>query len=397
MGRQPASTSKTSQRKPAAEDAGAAARREIVAQLKGPVADRLKSLVPQLAAVDDVYRTVMESPELLAACLLLFRKQRNHFADFLVDAAGQPVADDAAKLRCGRNVHEIVGMIVRSGARAYAQKRFGDPKPAKPHVVHPETQGLLRKLRELISGKWGQDESVKPKPGGRPRADLFYDAIKDNLDYEWQVPLIPHYAELPPKLIAELGRGLTTLRTPDGIAALANIGRHSMDEARKILSDDMMREMLDTQPLAAQGVAFLGKAKYEFMHEAVYGKMGAKFWEMCKDTGRLEAMEDKNAKDLEEMAEFLHVIGPDTINRMIDKLQIYQLAIFLETAWKSLGADKFAAIFGSPGKPALIRTFTEKAAAFKLEAADPAGDFASRLPDIFKAYLLHPQGYDRGL
>ena len=108
-------------------------------------------------------------------------------------------------------------------------------------------------------------------------------------------------------------------------------------------------------------------------------------------------MEDKNVKDLEEMAHYLHLIGPDTINRMIDKLQVYQLAVFLEAAWHTLGEDKFVAVFGSPGNKQLIKTFTEKAAAFKLDSADPAKDFADRLPDIFKAYLLNPKGYERGL
>ncbi len=382
--------------KAAPDDAAAARRREILGQLKGPVAQRFKELIPSLAGVDDVYGTVMESPELLHGCLQLFRKQRSQFSDFLVGADGKVVADDKTPLRCERSVDDIVGMIVRSGARAYAKKRFGDGPREKPPVIQPETQGLLKKLAQLVVGKWGEHEAPRPRKGRSP-AEEFYAAIKDNLDYDWQVPLIPHYAELPVRLVAELGKGLTTLRTVEGIHTLANIGRHSMDEARKILSDDMMREMLDTQPLAAQGVAFLGKAKYEFLHEAVYGHMGTNFWEMCKDTERLEAMEDKNAKDLGEMAEYLHIIGPKTIDRMVDKLQFYQLAIFLETAWRMLGAEKFAEIFGSPGKPALIRTFTEKAAAFKLEPDDPAADFANRLPDIFKAYLLHPKGYEQGL
>lgn len=376
-------------------DAGAQQKHRIIATLKGPVAETLRKLIPTLAPLEDPYRTVMESPELLYGCLLVFRKQRGKFAEFLVDAEGRPVTDDTTPLSCGRSVEDIVGMIVRSGARAYAQKRFVDPAP-KPHVVEPHTRSLLEKLAALVTGNWREEERPKPRPN-RSYAEDFYEAIRDNLDQDWQVPLIPHYAELPAKLIRELGRGLTTLRNPEAIAALANIGRKNVDEARKILSDDMMREMLDTQPLAAQGVAFLGKAKYEFMHGAVYGRMGARFWEMCKDVDRLEAMEDKNARDLNEMAAYLHIIGPETINRSIEKLQVYQLAVFLDTAWHVLGEREFTAVFGVPGKPALVKRFAEKAATFKLDPSDPGADFAARLPDIFKAYLLSPKGYEKGL
>ncbi len=371
---------------------------DIRQQLQGPIAQRLQQLIPQLAAVDDVYMTVMESPELLHACLQLFRKQRSRFADFLVDGDGHGVAADDRPLRCGRSVDEIIGMIVRSGARAYALKRFGEPKPDKAHVVHPQTQGLLRKLTALVIGKWAGE--APPPPGNKAppsHAKAFYAAIKENLDYDWQVPLIPHYAELPVKLIGELGRGLTTLRTAEGIAALANIGRHSLDQARRILSDDMMREMLDHEPLAAQGVAFLGKAKYDFLHQAVYGRMGKNFWQMCRDVDRLEAMEDKNAKDLEQLASHLHIVGGHTINAMTDKLQVYQLSVFLDVARDILGAERFVTIFGAPGDKALIRVFVDKAAAFRLDSEDPAADFSGRCPDIFNAYLLNPTGYARRL
>lgn len=391
---QPVNVSAVSGQRPGASSAKA----EILKQLKGPISQRFRELIPQLAAVDDIYKTVMENPELLHACLQLFRKQRGRFAEFLVDSDGRSVTTDDRPLRCGRSVDEIVGMIVRSGARAYALKRFGEPKADRPHVVHPETQGLLQKLAALVTGKWGGEAPPMPGKKAPPsHAKAFYEAIKDNLGYDWQVTLIPHYAELPVKLVRELGGGLTTLRTAEGIAALANIGRHNMDQARRILSNDMMREMLDHEPLAAQGVAFLGKAKYDFLHQAVYGRMGVNFWQMCRDVDRLAAMEDKNAKDLEQLAAHLHVVGADTINAMTDKLQVYQLGPFLDIARDTLGAERFTAIFGAPGDKTLIRMFVDKAAAFRLDTADPAADFAGRLPDVFKAYLLNPTGYARRL
>ena len=84
--------------------------------------------------------------------------------------------------------------------------------------------------------------------------------------------------------------------------------------------------------LAAKGVAFLGKERYEFLHGAVYDKMGEKFWEMCVDCDRLEAMEVQNAKDLENMAEWLHQISGETINQIVHYLQFNQIPIFLGVA-----------------------------------------------------------------
>lgn len=379
----------------APDDPSLRQKRQIIASLKGPVAARLQELIPTLAPLEDPYHTAMENPELLFGCLQVFRKQRGRFAEFLVDAGGRPVADDDTPLSCGRSVNDIIGMIVRSGARQYAMKRFvAQEGPA--HIFEPLTRTLLDALARLVAGRWGESERPRSRPD-RAYAEEFYEAIRDQLEHDWQVPLIPHYAELPARLIRELGRGLGTLHNPAAIAALANIGRHNMDEARRILSEPMMREMLDNQPLAAQGIAFLGKANYEFLHGAVYGRMGVRFWEMCRDTERLAAMAGRNARDLAEMSGYLHLLGAETISRLIETLQPFQLSIFLETALQTLGEEQFTAIFGVGGKAALARLFIERAAAFKLEPTDAAADFGQRLPDIFRAYLLSPKSYEKGL
>jgi len=374
-------------------DPDALHRKEIIRTIKGPLFDRITSLIPALASYPDPYGQVIATPDLLHACLQLVRTRRDKFQDFMVDSAGAPVLVDDLPLRCERSVDQVISMVVRSGAKAYAQRRFAPPESSKP-PPKPEAKSLLEKVVALVSGKWGEAEIPKP---GLTQADHFYNAIKDFLDYDWQVPLIPYFAELPVKLIRELGRGVTTLRTPDGILALADIGRHSLDQAKRILSDAMMREMLDTQPLAAKGIAFLGKERYDFLHGAVYDKMGEKFWEMCVDCERLEAMEVQNAKDLEQMASHLHILSADSINQIIRFLQFAQIPIFLEIGSDKLGEEKFGEIFGTPGNKKLTKMFCEKISVARLDPADPDGDLRRKLPDIFTAYLRAPADFERGL
>ena len=377
-------------------DKDAAFRKEIITTIKGPVTDKVTKLIPALAAFPNPYTSVLATPDLLYACMQLVRTKRELFGEFLVDSAGNPVTEDDKPLRCERSLNQIISMVVRSGAKAYAAKRFAPPEAdAKAQAkTRPEPKSLLEKITALVSGKWGDAEVPKPSP---THADVFYNAISDYLDYDWQVPLIPYFAELPVKLIREMGRGVTTLRTPEGIAALADIGRHSMDQAKRILSDDMMREMLDTQPLAAKGVAFLGKERYDYLHGTVYDKMGEKFWEMCVDTDRLEAMEVQNAKDLEQMASHLHILSGEAINQMVRFLQFSQIPIMLEVGTEKLGEEKFSEIFGVPGNKKLIKMFCEKIKVAKLEPDDPDADLRKKLPDIFNAYLRAPADFERGL
>ena len=379
-------------------DKDAELRKDIIRTIKGPVTERVASLVPVLAASPEPYNTVISSPELLYACIQLVRTKRELFQDLLVDAAGAPVTDDIIPLRCGRNMEQIIGMVVRSGAKAYSEKRFAPAtNEAAKQQLKPETRGLLDKLMSMVGAKWGSEPEKAAKPGTVSAADRFYAAIKDNLDFDWQVPLIPYFAELPVKLINEMGKGVTTLRTPEGIAALADIGRHNMDQARKILSDGMMREMLDTQPLAAKGVAFLGKDRYEFLHGTVYDKMGDKFWEMCVDCDRLEAMETQNAKDLEQMAQHLHIISGETISQVVHYMQFNQIPVFLDIGRDKLGDEKFAEIFGVPGNKKVVKVFCEKIQKTKVDPADPVGDLAKKLPDVFGAYLRSPKEFEKGM
>jgi hypothetical protein len=378
-------------------DKDAANRKEIVKIVRTVVVDRLKEMIPALAAYDDTYHTVIASPDLLYACLQVVKSKRDKFQDLMVDAAGNPVTDDETPFRCERNLNQIVGMVVRSGAKAYSEKRFAPPDAGKPQIVKPETKSLLEKLAALVNVKWESEAPKKTSTGPSP-AEQFYAAIKDNLDFDWQVPLIPYFAELPIKLLKELGKGVTTLRNPEGIQALADIGRHSMEQAKKILSDEMMREMLDTQPLAAKGIAFLGKERYDFLHGAVYDKMGERFWEMCVDTERLEAMEIQNAKDLEQMADYLDVISGPTIEEIIRNLQIQQIPVFLSSARETLGEDEFRKVFGTGADKKLIKMFAEKAAKTPLDPSkDPLEDLAARLPSVFQAYLRAPAQFLKGL
>ena len=76
---------------PKTADPDALVRKEVARILKGPVADKMRSLIPPLANNPDAFKTVMESPELLEACLQLFKVKRDMFAEFLNDEQGNPV------------------------------------------------------------------------------------------------------------------------------------------------------------------------------------------------------------------------------------------------------------------------------------------------------------------
>ena len=368
------------------ESPEALARKEVTRNLKGPVAAVFKSLVPPLANQADPYKAIMENSEFLAACFKLFRAKREAFAEFLVDAEGKPVADDAARLKCGRSVDEVIGMAVRSGMRAYAEAHFGDPiDPAKVKTVKipakkaPPAKGFLRLLNlasitELFRRNHGVD---RPPPKGQSRSGRFYASIKDVLDFEWQVKFFPIYVEIPAHVFEKLGTGITRLDSEEKLLRLGQLAVADIQKAEAIIKDpELAKEMLDNNVLASTAVLAMGQANFDALHGALGGLDAKKKWDVFanKDMA-LKLQTDKriNKADIEALADYLDVLNELALDAMLDlKLNRDQMQLFLKTAEEHLGRPVFLALFGpiqtmipdDPEEQARIRkyqTFTQNA------------------------------------
>jgi hypothetical protein len=190
--------------------------------LRGPVVDVLVDCVPQLSGMprDAVYDTIMDNPRLADACFKLFRGQRARFDEVVKRPDGSPVADDNELMTCGRTLAEAVTLVVRAIAKRYfltfdrtlAPRRSAPPRP-------PRTSLGVRLAAAL---------GLKARPNGNrqaksSRAEELYRVFREFLIYEWQVPLIPHYAPLPLSVVTAVGPLLLLLREPAQIEALSKI------------------------------------------------------------------------------------------------------------------------------------------------------------------------------
>ncbi len=185
-----------------------AATAQVRAALRGPVMQTLAEGIPEVRNMPGIvaYDKVMGDIALLEQCFAYFRASRDKFTAILVDAQQRQVNDDSAKLSCDRTLNEVVAMIVRSAAFRYFGKRLGDVRPLR--TVPQKKPGLLAKAVAALTG-------AKPPPLQPPRskADQLYDAIREYLLYEWQVPLVPAYSQLTPGEVTRLGPRLVELRS----------------------------------------------------------------------------------------------------------------------------------------------------------------------------------------
>lgn len=323
-----------------------AARVRLVADtLKGPVAKVFRDLIPAFKAFtgEQFYSIAMSNGTILHGCLLIFRHRRNSFAHLLVDARGRVVRDDFVRLSCGKTVHEVITLIVRTHAkRQFRASLGGDPND--------------------FASEAGQ----------------MYQAIKEYLIHEWQVPLVPHYSALPVDMVLDMGPELLDIREPkklDAIAAAA--APPAKPKAVAVPTPPAAAPPPPSPPApAAAPVAVVvepppaprapAPAKaVAWNKDAAPADLSDQqefWWEVLRDVqlaavlGRLDEWEKR------EFVTALASCNEATHQEIFGGLMLSmpQAAACMIAAYRTLGERSFKLVFGSPGRPQTVAIVAQR-------------------------------------
>jgi len=197
----------------------------INASLHGPVVDAIKRCVPEFRAFerDELYERVMNTPALADLCFKVFRANQGEFYAVMVGPNGAKVTGDDQKLSCGRTLAQVIALIVRAMTRRYLRATLdgADAAPLQP-------VGLGAGLVKRLAGRLGLNEARRGR--GRNRrahgrktvsiGDQVYRALREFLLYEWQVSLIPDYAQIPVALAPHVAPYIVSARSPGAVRDL---------------------------------------------------------------------------------------------------------------------------------------------------------------------------------
>lgn len=298
--------------------------RQITNALKGPVAAVFRELIPAFGEMDggEFYDAVLGSSDLLHGLVLIFNKRRDAFAHLLVDAQGRPVNDDFVRLKCGRSVHDIVSMIVRT----HAKKHF----------------------RATLGGDPNNPAS---------KAGKLYQAMNEYLIHEWQVPLVPHYAAIPVTKMRELGPMLLDLKTA---AEIEEVVAASSARRAQVAPPEGPAKPANANADAAGLVA--ARQKLEEMVVETHSREQDFWWETLNDTQVRQALGNPTESDMRELTVAFCQLGDATRSELLAPLglSLYQAAVLLGTCHRTLGRAGFGQIFGKPGSSAAVSAFAAK-------------------------------------
>lgn len=293
--------------------------------LKSQVSDILRLSMTQLSTLppDAIYDRILNTPQLLHECFQVFRLQPDLFKRVVVRQDKHPVTSDQDVLWCGRTIADVVKLVVRASAKRYFRATL--PAAPRPKAEPPPPPSLLHSAAIRLRLKHPSPPKILKAPLGQ--GDRLYNAFRENLLFEWQVPLIPHYTPLEVSTIKRLGSRILALREPVQIQILAAEGLTPegrlpllLDNAKRLRGPD---EGIDANSLTE---AF---TKLEL--EAVFPAM--------VDTQLRRAVSQIACMD------------PRVTQLLIPALEtdLKTVTIFLFTAFTRMGEKAFRQAFGSHG------------------------------------------------
>ena len=165
--------------------------RLVKGSLQGPVSAILSGAVPELSGIPKpkIYDHVLDNLNVLAKSFKVLRTDRKRFEDVLVTKQGKYVEDDTTPLTCGRTVRQIVGMVLCSATKRHFRRVATGPAPL-PHLSSVD------------------------------QAEDLYMIIRDYLLHDWQVNLVPTYAEMTPAIARQIGADLAEIQDSAQLQAM---------------------------------------------------------------------------------------------------------------------------------------------------------------------------------
>lgn len=363
---------------------GGTAVRKVNESLQGPVAEILARFVPELRSLppDKVYERTLDDIGLLQRCFTAFRAQRDSFAAVLVDAQRRPVGDDSTEMSCGRTLDQVVAMVVRTAAKRYFRRKLGVPG----HHALVENRlraqipakGVVHRLVSVL----GDGKAARPAVATRPtrsRADELYDAIKTHLLHEWQVPLVPTYAEMSPSMARALGAKILDLRDPEALRRVVD----DPAEAARLFDIAPEDAAAGSEPAAASAGRRDERARLADVLTPDGRRLRVEAFGPALARPEVRA---HLAADAVRPGDVLRGVGAMPAKLLVAELglTVGQLAVFILGAHAVLGPDVFARIFGQPGEAELVMRVTHKARLAGIGQRSSLGDCAAFVRTLFE-------------
>lgn len=349
---------------------GGNAVRRVNETLQSSVLGILSQFLPELKKLpaERAYEKTLDDIPLLDRCFKVFRSRRNEFQSVLVDEAQKPVTDDSTTLACGRSLEQVVAMIVRTAAKRHFRRRHTPHRP-QAEAAHQRLHQHLTKLFKTPPAHYLRATPL------RGRADELYDAMKANLLHEWQVPLVPTYAEMSPNMARSLGDKLLDLKD---LATLRRVLDDPEEAAKLFETPEQQQSVRDTTPRRDE------RARLSDILAPGGGLRIEAFATILQRTDVRAQLRPRPAD--QPLSSPLRETGTMAAKLLVAELglRLDQVAIVLLVAHETIGTEAFARFFGPAADAAIVIRLTQRARQAGLNQTSALAECADFIRLLFK-------------
>ena len=176
-----------------------------------------------------------------------------------VDKNGKVVRDKKNQLCCGLTLADIEQLLVKTCAKHYFERN--QPEEVVIDTVVTKKFLFLNKIEKIAR------KATAPGQDRKTRELLKYIA------YEWQIDLIPSYAELNIAQLMEIGDDLLALNSMETIRAMTKFEAPVIRKVRESVGNDFATILME-RPEAITGITAWNHDMYTFYR----GLLGDKAW-----------------------------------------------------------------------------------------------------------------------
>ncbi len=295
---------------------------------KRAVGDGLKQVLQRfhdhgLIDAGVTHKHLVRDPAALYTFIQVFRNNRAEVADLLLDADGNRVEDDEGVLKCGVSLLQVQQLLVRTCAKNYYERESatGDSVVYKQRTTR---RFLFLKKTETVAAKAAPSLDVRK-----------YKLLLRLLAFDWQLPLLPVYAEhLTHQHVSLLDEDLLALRDAEAVAAVGRFDTATIDKARHIAQDDFVNALLDT-PAAIGGIARWPRDMYLFFRKLLKDKA---FRFFARDPHFFNVVAGLEKPMLRVYGDSLAYVAPETLLEM-ERLNLDQADVLVGALKDALGKN----------------------------------------------------------
>lgn len=237
---------------------------EINNETKRGVIDGLKKVIEifqakGLLAREVTYQRIIHEPELLYGFIQSYRANMALAEKIVVAKGGKPVTAEDAPLACGITLAQVQQLLVKTCARFFLEQDTREEESVVTETVTKKRFFIFTTTQQVERKTGGGFDERKVRELSRYMA------------FDWQLPLLPAYAELNSAQLMELGEDFIFLQTAEAIHEFAQFDQATIKKAKGLAGSDF-RQMLATRPKAVGGIAGWTKDMYDFYRKALGDK-----------------------------------------------------------------------------------------------------------------------------